>query len=302
MKRALFAALAAAVVFFVAEIALRIAGFTAPAPVWDYRLRISGELYGEPDPDLFWRLPNRKPDFRGPGLHVVCLADSVTVMDHGEGYPEDLPAAFAAAGFAEPVSVFNAGVPEYTAYQGRVYLEKELLGHDPNLVTVQFGVNDHWPAPGGVSDPDVRMPPMGRIALHRFLMRARVYQALRTMAAPRPVPEERKPPRVQPEAYVANLRRIVELSRAQNARVIFVVSPYLDRGWPWMAQHREYQQLTRETGARLSVPVVDVADRFLHAPELFLDPERDPIHFNREGGRIIARAIAETAIGMDGGT
>jgi len=298
MKRAGFAVLAVLCAFLLAEIGLRLAGFRAPAPVLDYRLRLSGDLHGEPDAHRFWRLPNRAPHFGEDAFKIICLADSVTVMENGRGYPEDLPAAFAHAGFPGGVEVFNAGVPEYTVFQGRVYLERELLAFGPDLVTVQFGINDHWPAPGGVPDALVKMPRPALLKLHRALLASRSYQALRTATLAAGRDSGPKPLRVGKTRYVENLEKIADLCKREKARVVFVLAPYLDKTQGWAPLHREYMALTLATGERLGVPVVDVTARFRFSPELFLDPARDDVHFNRRGGPIIAGAIADALIPM----
>ncbi len=292
MKRAAFILAAILLALGTLEAGLRFAGYSAPAPVLDYRLRISGELHGEPDPWRFWRLPGREPHFSPDAYRIICLADSVTVMDHGCGYPDDLPDAFARAGFAGKVEAFNAGVPEYTVYQGRVYLERELLATKPNLVTVQFGVNDHWRAPGGVADPDIHMPSNRAMRGHRLMMRSRLYQALRGAVFINPSPRTPGPYRVGPKEYVRELGTIARLCKENGATLVFVISPYLDIGQDWAPLHRRYMRLTKTTAERLNAPLVDVSDRLRFAPELFLEPKTDHIHFNRAGGRIIADAVA----------
>jgi lysophospholipase L1-like esterase len=295
-KRILQSVIAVTIVLALFETGLRSAGFHAPAPVLDYRLRISGELHGEPDRRRFWKLPNRRPNFSGDALKIICLADSVTVMDKGHGYPELLPAAFEKAGYTQGVEVFNAGVPEYTVFQGRIYLQNELIQYKPDIVTAQFGVNDHWRAPGGVSDPYVQMPGEKAMRTHRFLMNSRTYQALRFAVMRGPRSSKPKPWRVDARDYVENLGQIIMLCADNNIRLILILSPYLDIGQDWAPLHRRYIRLTQSIAGKNNTPVVDLIDRFRFDASLFMDPETDHIHFNSDGAKIIAEKIAEAAI------
>ena len=42
-----------------------------------------------------------------------------------------------------PVSVYNAGTPGYTSYQGRVLLEKKILPLQPDIVIISYSINDN---------------------------------------------------------------------------------------------------------------------------------------------------------------
>ena len=296
MKRVAFAAFLVLCVFALMELGLRSADYRAPAKALDFRLRIADEPHGEPDRYRFWKIPGRGPHFTKGAYKIVCLADSVTLTDQGKGYPEDLPDAFHRAGYIGAVEVFNAGVPEYTSFQGRVYLERELLAAHPDLVTVHFGVHDHYRAPGGVPDESVCTPSETSLRFNRVFMRARAYQAVRALAMKMAARKGEAPFRVSPESYVKNLERIAELSRAAGALVALVAPPYLDNGDAAIALHRRYVLLTNDAGERLGVPVVDLTENFRFASDLFINPDSDPIHFNRDAGRMIAQAIAERVL------
>ena len=296
MRRFAFAAAVVLCVLALFELGLRSAGFEAPAKVLDYRLRVAGELYGEPDQFRFWRLLGPGPRFSADAYKIVCLADSVTVMDQGKGYPDDLSAALARAGYSGKVQAFNAGVPEYTSFQGLVYFERELAGTQPDLVTVQFGINDHFNAEISVPDALVRMPDPLTLRAHRFFLSSRLYQAIRAVVLRLGKDGQEKPLRVPPEAYAENLERITADARAAGALVVFVAAPYLDLGQEWTPLHRRYIQLTQTTGERLGVTVIDLTDRFRFSPELFIDPAGDHFHFTREGGRLIADAVAQAIV------
>jgi lysophospholipase L1-like esterase len=293
VKKAAYALLTLALVFAAGELILRAFGYRGDPRVVDFRFQITGDLIGEPDPVRFWRLPNVAPHFQGAAPRIICLADSVTVMEHGRGWPELLPDALRAAGYAKPAQVFNAGVPEYTSYQGLRYFETELLATRPNIVTVEFGWNDHWPSPVNRPDSAVQVPRPTVFALHQHLIRLRLYRLLRTAILPAPNP---KVLRVPPDDYRQNLRRIAELVRGQGGQMILLTAPYLDNPFGWVALHRTYIDATRQAAGELQAPLVDLADVFLHRRDLFLDPRNDQCHFNKSGAEIVAQAVAAVIV------
>lgn len=293
MKRAVYA-LAAVVLFFgMAEIVLRLVDYRGAPAVEDFRFRVIGELFGEPDPVRFWRLPGVEPHFTEEGYRIICLADSVTVMDQGKGWPDLLPGMLAEAGVTEKIQVFNAGVPGYTSYQGLLYLRQELASWKPDLVTIQFGWNDHWESPSGVPDKLIRLPDARTMARQKTLAQIRLYRLLRTLIIGRSAPNGTL--RVDPRDYEANLKAMIDLAASQGARTLLITAPYLDGPWEWADRHREYNELTRRTAREMKVTLIDAVPEFRERPELFArEPEADACHFNAEGATIIARAVAKT--------
>lgn len=75
------------------------------------------------------------------GNVIVAFGDSTTAP-RGElvVYAMLVENALAAKGI--PAKVVNAGVPGNTTSQARARLEKDVLAHNPNLVIIQFGIND----------------------------------------------------------------------------------------------------------------------------------------------------------------
>lgn len=126
------------------------------------------------DPTLFWRLRDELRDFpvrgrmerneidftvgterglrRVPGadasgssgetFDILALGDSCTFglgVDDAETWPSQLQDLL---GDIESARVTNAGVPGYTAYQGRRLLETRGDELKPDLVVATFGFND----------------------------------------------------------------------------------------------------------------------------------------------------------------
>ncbi len=248
----------------------------------------------ERDPVLFWRLPGRgAPSYREGARHrVLCLADSVTVMDDGHGYPELLEALLDGR-IPGGVSVWNAGVPGYTTEQALRFLDRYSSAPAPELATIQLAWNDHTPALGGHPDHEVVMPPEWALHLQGVLDGSGLYQLLRRAAgkgAYVPGPGLRVPP----ERYEANLRALAAKLRERGATVVLVTCPFLSDHEDYTAVHVDYNQRAARVAGALGVALVDPVPRFIGHRELFLRPETDHVHFNPDGSRIIAEMIVET--------
>jgi len=169
---------------------------------------------------------------RGP--RVVCVGDSVTfgygVLDPGQVYPGILERLLRRRPAMAQADVVPMGVPAYSTYQGRLWLEGEIDALDPDVVTILFGFNDTSP---GWSD---------RAALSTWwLQRAArhlVYgsQALtHLMVGMRPFLDKPSPgppryrPRVTTGEYLENIRAMAELARARGARVAVIAQVYRER-------------------------------------------------------------------------
>jgi len=82
----------------------------------------------------------------GQAVRVVCLGDSVTGVYYHTGsrraYPDMLGIGLLQAHPAADVHIINAGVSGHTTPDGLNRLERDVLAHQPTLVTVMFGLND----------------------------------------------------------------------------------------------------------------------------------------------------------------
>lgn len=77
---------------------------------------------------------------------IVCLGDSVTGVYYHTGgrraYPEMLELAIRKADPAANVRVINAGISGHTTRDGLARFDRDVLKHQPALVTISFGLND----------------------------------------------------------------------------------------------------------------------------------------------------------------
>jgi len=77
---------------------------------------------------------------------IVCLGDSVTGVYYHTGgrraYPEMLELGLRTLFPKSNITVINAGISGHTTKEGLARLERDVLSHEPDLVTVSFGLND----------------------------------------------------------------------------------------------------------------------------------------------------------------
>ncbi|MFO0917891.1 MAG: SGNH/GDSL hydrolase family protein [Planctomycetaceae bacterium] len=86
------------------------------------------------------KLAGQKP------VNIVCLGDSVTGIYYHTGgrraYPEMVAIGLQQIDPQAKVTVINAGISGNTTSDGLNRLDKDVLSHRPDLVTVMFGLND----------------------------------------------------------------------------------------------------------------------------------------------------------------
>ncbi len=81
-------------------------------------------------------------------VRIVALGDSTTAAARDwapeihEVYADCLPRALASVDVS--VTVINAGIGDTTTREAVARLDRDVLRHHPDLVIVQFGINDSW--------------------------------------------------------------------------------------------------------------------------------------------------------------
>jgi len=215
------------------------------------------------------------------GLTIVALGDSTTAVDDWSGlgievYPDLLPGALVAYGIA--ARVVNAGICDTTTREARERLDRDVRAHAPDLVVVQFGINDSWIDAG----------------------------------------EGRREPRLSRQEYRDNLRHIVRVLRGDGARVVlmtpnpmrWVEGGYVEvfRAYPGVldtAAERGldevldvYAREVRSVAGEEAVLLVDVHAAFEEYGSepgrsvLHLLMEDDGIHPNAAGQRLVCQVLA----------
>ena len=214
-------------------------------------------------------------------LTIVAFGDSTTAVDDWSGldvpvYPDLLPGALVAYGVA--ARVVNAGICDTTTRDARERLDRDVRAHAPDLVVVQFGINDSWIDAG----------------------------------------EGRREPRLSRDEYRDNLRLILRTLRADGAEVVlmtpnpmrWVAGGYIEvfRSHPGLLETAAerginglldvYAQEVRDVAREEAIPLVDVQGAFEeHGDEAGqsvhdLLMEEDGIHPSAAGQRLVCRLLA----------
>jgi acyl-CoA thioesterase-1 len=233
-----------------------------------------------------------EPSARGPGaadepLTIVALGDSTTAIDEWsdravEVYPAMLPGALAACGVR--ARVVNAGISDTTTREARERLDRDVRAFSPDIVVVQFGINDSWIDAG----------------------------------------EGRHEPRLARAEYRDNLVFIVRTLKADGARIVLMTPNPMRwdrpeemavfRAHPGLLDTGDerglndlldlYAESVREVAREESVPLVDVH----HAFEAYGDAPGQPIrelliagdgiHPSAAGQRLVCRLLTAALAGL----
>jgi len=294
-RNLLYGLLMAAAMFIMFEYLLRSFDYRGDPGVADFRFRLGDVVVeGKPDPIRFWKIEGNEPHFNDYDPRIICMADSVLVMDVNKSYAALLPDALYEAGYSRSVQVFNAGVSGYTSLQGKRYLEHELLPYRPAIVPVEFGWNDHMDSGLGISDHQARVPSSAVLFIQKRLAFLRTYRLLRTTIKPRSKPAGVL--RVPLPQYEENLTAIVDIARRNDIAPILIVPPYLEQTNTDQSMHLKYIDATRAVIARTGVIGIDLVEQFRTRPDFFFFPEIDCVHFNEHGAALIAQTLAQTIV------
>lgn len=121
-----------------------------------------------------------------PGQTLVCLGDSITQAS--DGYVSVMAALIGAKYPERAVRVLNAGIGGHKAPDLLARLDRDVLSHRPDWVTVNVGINDVWHGlngPGGVP-LDVYEPTLDSIVTQIQSAQARVVLVTPTVIGENP--------------------------------------------------------------------------------------------------------------------
>lgn len=337
VRKSLFAALPAILLFGGAEIALRLAGFEFHGIPrhFQFGANVDHDLrrnVAVPDADLFWRLkagenarflvrrkhvhPNLRArtgaDRTSPGgVRAVSMGDSCTFFG-SPSYPERLESRLVESGLE--AEVFSASVPGYTSYQGLRWFETEIAAYRPDWVTVYYGWNDHWLAMQA-TDRELgtrttrSSTAAARIASNIRLVQLGTYLRARLFR----LQADQRPERVPLDHYRENLEELCRRAREEGAGVIFVTAPsdldpgdvrrltdlgQVTRGRDVRSLHEEYNAVVRDVAAACRAEIVDFAGASTRTAGFVSE---DGIHLTEKGidwlGDHLAKRIVAEAEG-----
>lgn len=302
-KALIFSLVLAALVFAAAESVLRVywpLEYSYQFPEQNPQ-RDQSQFY-DPDPELFWRLkpgarlfaeadPINEAGYRGPLLieqkpdrtmRIVILGDSCTF---GMSVPLIDTYSMVAGRLLNQravdlrVEVLNGGVPGYTSFQALASLQRDLIGYDPDLVTIYCGWNDANPA---AFLPDQKQSPMRIKArpIKEFFGQSRIYHDLADLLTKRPD----FGPRVDIDAYRDNLLSLSRYLDQRGIELILITSP-------GVLLELRTNAVVRRIASERKATLLDL-QLLMPWPRrpLFLE---DGTHPNAEGNRLIGRLLAD---------
>ena len=279
-----------------------------------------------PDPELGFRynpnLPNvnshgiRSPELRltkQPGqLRVIVLGDSVSVFTDRSEDPELNYAGILGRHLGKDAEVINAAIAGYTTHQQRLLFERELARYCPEIVILQYTLNDHtrysgrWHGNGLVmteeakkaflseDDPFSWLPDGSYLAL-RFRMYYRLIRG----------PEGRYPWDARPGWNLAwqddswppfeeELRRIKQLTEQGGGRLMVMMVPFGEQfDEKLLAAERDVVLIPQQKMAgvchSVGVPLLDLTPTFEKAGGA--DNFYDMVHLKTAAQRIVAREL-----------
>ena len=212
-----------------------------------------------------------------PGSYtIICFGDSTTEVapEHGIVYQENLTAEL--PGYGITGNVINAGVSGNKTNQGMARFNSDILSYDPDLVIIQFGLNDSAvDSPGGQS----------RIPLSEFISNMTYFtQTLKTQGS----------------------KVILMTTNAMSwtsTTISYAYPPYVP-GDPWglNAVVVFYNQAVRDIAIAEDVPLVDVYQMYVDYDAVpaqdFNDLLDDGVHPNTAGHRLTTDGLIEVITGV----
>jgi hypothetical protein len=311
---------------------IQVAAFTE-APEWNYPDQISK------DPDLFWIYRPRQVisgDFFAPGIYtinslgfrgpepqegksadaqrVVCLGESTTFgwgVSDALAYPRQLEVQL---NRLDPQhrrwEVINAGVTNYSSYQGAILARQWLPRWKPDVVLFNYSWADHQPAGMEIADGEIIMPARWRLRLgdlldHSAAIRWANWAWLSLFASGPPNnPPDRRVWRVGLHEFVANIEKLVRATQDAGARPVLVTSPI---SWPPPGKsdtsgifhyHQRYRRMARYGAIAAGGDFVELANAFDTHPEFFDNPSIDNERFNASGHAFAGEFLARFLLGI----
>jgi len=232
---------------------------------------------------------NQYPREKRPGwLRVLFLGDSITDIGYTQDYLEKLCQD-------RPIEFWNCGVGGYSTFQELKYFQRYCSKAQPNLLVLNFYLNDFDGSPVVLKDEDddylFVTPYLGQEQFHPWWFRHsaayRLLLSLRIMFSGRVgLTDDVK----------KCLQEFMAVGDREGFRFGVVVYPWLDRFNRWPHKHRRQYQDIISLLQELKIPYFDLKP-FLesqlnnHSPEWSRVSKEDFVHPSREFCEQIARYL-----------
>jgi len=232
-------------------------------------------------------ITTEKPD---GAYRIICIGDSVTfgVPVHlnppEKTFSKQLEALMDKRFGSGKVEVLNAGNPGYTSYQGLKQLKHRLLKYKPDLLIVQFAINDSSPAVGQTDKEQPTRTETG-LSLYNALSKSALCCAIVNLFRRNPqsaAPSNGEVQRVPPTDFKKNMLMIMAQGKLHGFECLFIKPVRLEKG---KLMTPTYHQPPRNAKA------VDTLASFKNYPN---DPTQlfhDACHLTPEGHKLLAETI-----------
>ncbi len=274
---------------------------------WPDPVRMKNEF--EVDREMLW-VPKEYDDsmvnLYGTRPSVVYMGDSCTAWG---AYDQAFKKIIVEKHPNDRFSFVNVGVGGWSTFQGLRQMQTDIVRIKPSLVTIYYGWNDHW-ASFGVEDKNVA----------RFntdnpwsvtLSDLRLTQLLNSFAidmygAPN---ELRRPERVSPDDFRANLTAMVGIARDNGIVPVLFTAPtshvrgaepeYLASRWlnsleELVPLHHQYVEIVRKVARDNDVLVLDLFEIFSRLPQEEVKSNyfvADGIHLTSSGSHVVGHFL-----------
>jgi len=227
------------------------------------------------------------PAVASPKRTVLFLGDSCTL---GIGVDDAAAIPFVAQNLMPDTQCLNAGVPGYTAYQGRVYLVQLLSNSHVDDVVIQFGFNDGT-AWDGRGDADHAADLARGPAWHQQLGLVRLMRAVLPAPAVATTQTAGRRPRLTDDEFRGEIEAMLDLCATRRVRPVLVA-------WPLQVQldgapRTGKQIMLARIAAERHVAMVDLLAEVARLSSEPTGRFADVLHFNESGCKLAAQAIVQ---------
>lgn len=208
---------------------------------------------------------------------IICLGASPTFgwgVDFKDTYPFILEQKIKKSIASVNIEVINAGQIGYTSHQGIILLEKVLLNFSPDLITVSYGLNDidryRFYSNTGVSDKELAMGNRLAIGINNAVSKIRTYLFIKNVISELIYKNKKLASsvfkkqfnvakiRVSEQDYRENLKRIINITRVNNIKLVFIKMP-INLSLPHLT---DAENNILKNGRNLSNYYYDLADKY----------------------------------------